>query len=139
MGGGEEPVAIRSPDGSVIRLAQLGRTLADGIEDGSKVGPRACDDAKDLAGRPLLILRFMHCAGEPRDLGFLAGSGGTVAAHSLLGFRLAASPCSHFAACSGAPSHRLPQGSGQGIVAGRPVLRYGMFAAMAPVLHWLIG
>src|SRR6516162_7267480 len=119
MGGREKPVAIRSPDGSVIRLAQLGRTLADGVEDGSKVGPRACDDAKDLAGRSLLVLRFMQFAGEPRDLGFLAGSGGTAVACGLLGFRLAASPFSHFAACSGAPSHRLPQGSGLGIVAGQ--------------------
>src|SRR5215471_14915580 len=109
MGGGEESVAIRSPYGSVIRrLAQLGRTLADGIEDGSKVGPRACDDAKDLAGRSLLVLRFMQFAGEPRDLCFLAGSRRTAMAHSVWGFRLAALCLSQFAACSGAPSHRPP-------------------------------
>src|SRR6516162_4754581 len=106
MGGREKPVAIRSPDGSVIRLAQLGRALADGVEDGSKVGPRACDDAKDFAGRSLLVLRFMQFAGEPRDLGFLAGSGGTAVADSL---RLAASRCTRFAACSGASSHRPPK------------------------------
>jgi len=33
--------------------------------------------------------------------------------------RLAASRLSRFAACSGAPSHRLPQGPGHGIVAGQ--------------------
>jgi hypothetical protein len=59
MGGQEEPVAIRPPNGSVVRLAQLSRTLANGVEDGSKVGPRACDDAKDLAGRSLLLQCFM--------------------------------------------------------------------------------
>src|SRR6516165_9757161 len=58
MGGEEEPVAIRPPDGSVIRLAQLGRASADGVEDGLNIGPRARDDAKDLAGRPLLLLPF---------------------------------------------------------------------------------
>src|SRR6516164_2381497 len=113
MGGGEEPVAIRSPYRSVIRLAQLGRTLADGVEDGSKVGPRACDDAKDLAGRPLLVLRFMQFAGEPRDLCFAHGFWRTAPLwrHHFVALRFG-----WFAACSGAPSHRLPQGSGQGIV-----------------------
>ena len=105
MGGEEEPVAIRPPDGSVIRLAQLGRASAGGVEDGLNIGPRACDDAKDFAGRSLLVLRFMQFAGEPRDLGFLAGSGGTAMAHSL---RLAASRLRQFATCSGAPSHRPP-------------------------------
>ena len=82
MGGEEEPVAIRPPDGSVIRLAQLGRASADGVEDGLNIGPRACDDAKDLAGRPLLLLPFPQFAGQPGDLCFLAG-GGAATAHSL--------------------------------------------------------
>src|SRR6516165_10252347 len=115
MSGQEEPVAIRSPYGSVIRLAQLGRTLADGIEDGSKVGPRACDDAKDLAGRSLLVLRFTQFAGEPRDLCFAHGLWRTAP----LQRRFVALRFGSFAACSGAPSHCLPQGSGQGIVAGQ--------------------
>ena len=63
MGGEEQPVAIRPPDGSVIRLAQLGCALADGVKDGLKIGPRACNDAKDLAGRPLLLLPFPQFAG----------------------------------------------------------------------------
>ena len=73
MGGEEETVATRPPDGSVIGLAQLGRASADGVEDGLNIGPRACDDAKDLAGRPLLLLPFPQFAGEPGDLCFLAG------------------------------------------------------------------
>ena len=105
MGGEEEPVAVQPPDGSVIRLAQLACALADGVKDGLNIGPRACNDAKDLAGRPLLLLPFAQFAGEPRDLGFLAGSGGTAMAHSL---RLAASRFSRFAACYGAPPHRPP-------------------------------
>ena len=75
MGGKEEPVAIRLPNGSVVRLAQLGRALADGVEHGLNVGSRACDDAKDLAGRPLLLLCFMQFAGEPGELCFLASRG----------------------------------------------------------------
>jgi len=72
IGGGEEPVAIWSPDGCVVRLAQLGRTLANGLEQGLNVGLRACDHAKDLAGRLLLLVRFMQFTGEPGDLCFLA-------------------------------------------------------------------
>src|SRR5262249_16830780 len=60
------------------------------------------------------------------------------------GFRLAASRFSQFAACFGAQSHRLPQGSGQGIAAGqismleaaRHALKYGMLTATAPAA-WL--
>jgi hypothetical protein len=86
----------------------LGRASADGVEDGLNIGPRACDDAKDLAGRPLLLLPFPQFAGEPGDLYFLAG-GGAATAHSLWGFRLVDSRVSQFAACSGAPSHRPPK------------------------------
>ena len=64
----EESVAIWTPNGSIVRLAQLGRALADGVEHGLNVGPRACDDAKDVAGRPLLLLRVMQIASKPRDL-----------------------------------------------------------------------
>jgi hypothetical protein len=74
MGGKKEPVAIRLPNGSVVRLAQLGRALADGVEHGLNVGPRPCDDAKDLAGRPLLLPSFMQLTGEPGDLCFPIGS-----------------------------------------------------------------
>jgi hypothetical protein len=75
MGGKEESVAIRPLNGSVVGLAQLGRALADAVEDGLNVGPRACDDAQDLAGRPLLLLRFVRLAAEPGDLCFLASRG----------------------------------------------------------------
>jgi hypothetical protein len=112
MGGEEEPVAIGPPDGSVIRLAQLGRALADGIEDGLNIGPRACDDAQDLAGRPLLLLPFMQFAGEPGDLCFLASRETATDRYlcsiaTLSRYRLTAR-FNWFAACSGAPSHCLP-------------------------------
>jgi hypothetical protein len=67
----------------------------------------AANDPEQLGSCGLLFLRLVQFAGEPRDLGFLASRGRTVLAHSLQGFRLAASRGSHFAACSGAPSHCL--------------------------------
>jgi hypothetical protein len=89
----------------------LGRALADGIEHGLNVGSRACDDAKDLAGRPLLLLSFMQFTGEPGDLGLLASRGTVMAGHlqriaALSRCRLTVSRFNWFAACSGAPSHR---------------------------------
>jgi len=72
MGGEEKPVAVRPPNGSIVRLAQLSRAPADGVEHGLNIDPRACDYAKDLAGRPLLLLRYLQFAGEPGDLCFLA-------------------------------------------------------------------
>ena len=121
MGGQEEPVAIRPPNGSVVRLAQLGRALADGVEHGMNVGPRACDDAKNLAGRPLLLLRLIPLAFIQRDLLTHTGSGRSAAgglwrSAALSRCHLTTSRFSLFAACSGAPSHCPPQGSGQGIV-----------------------
>jgi hypothetical protein len=121
MGGEEELVAIRPPNGSVVRLAKLGRALADGVEHGLNVDPRACDDAKDLACRPLLLLRFVQVAAKPRDLCFLASRGTATdrclwRVAALSHCCLTASRFNWFATCSGAPSHCLPQGSGQGIV-----------------------
>jgi hypothetical protein len=74
-GGEKEPVALRLPNGSVVRVAQLGRALADGVEDGLNVGPRACDDAKNLAGRPLLLQRLIPLAFKQRNLLNHAGNG----------------------------------------------------------------
>ena len=117
MGGEEEPVAIRPPNGSVVRLAQLGRALADAVEHGLNVGPRACDGAKDLAGSPQLLLRFVQLAAKPRDLCFLASRRTTTDRYlwriaALQRYRLSTSRFNWFAACAGAPPHCLPQGSG---------------------------
>ena len=75
MGDEDESVAIWAPNGSVVCLAQLGSALTDNVEHGLDVSPRACDDAKDLAGGPLLLLPFMQFAGEPGELCFLASRG----------------------------------------------------------------
>src|SRR6516162_8551094 len=55
MGDEKEPVAIQTPDGSVVCLAQPRRALADGVKHALNVDRRACDDAEDLAGRSLLL------------------------------------------------------------------------------------
>ena len=60
---------------------------------------------------------------EPRDFCFLVGGRGAARAHSLWRnaalerHRLATSRFNWFAACSGAPSHWRPLGSGQGNLA----------------------
>jgi hypothetical protein len=74
----------------------------------------------------LLFLRLVQFAGEPRNLGFLASTGGTATAHSLEGFRLAASRFGQFAACSGAPSHRPSQRLGT-----TPVFKVGLHQGFA--------
>src|SRR6516225_7829181 len=49
----EEPVAVWTPNGRIVRLAQPRRALADGVEHGLNVGRRVRDGAKNLAGRRL--------------------------------------------------------------------------------------
>src|SRR6516162_2622155 len=130
-------MTIQFENGYVIRIAESCRTPDYDLQHGLEFGRRSTDDLKDLGCRPLLFQRLVKLAGASREFRFLAHGPWRTA--PLWRHRFVALRFGSFAACSGVPSHRLPQGSGQGIVAGRPVLRYGMFAAMAPVLHWLIG
>ena len=58
MRGEKKPVAIRTPNDSIIRLAQPRSALADGIEHGLNVDGRTRDDTEDLAGRGLLLQRL---------------------------------------------------------------------------------
>ena len=73
-------------------------------------------DLEHIASRGLLLSRFLQLAGKPRNFCFLAGCGGTRIA-TLRRLRLAASRCSQFAACSGAPSHRPPKAQDYAIMA----------------------
>jgi hypothetical protein len=108
----DESVAIWAPNGSIVRLAQLDRALADGVEHGLGFGPRARDDAEDLAGRSLLLQCFTQFTGEPADLCFPANWGTTTDRH--LRRNAALSRCrltarfSWFTTYPGAPSHCLP-------------------------------
>src|SRR5262249_43394675 len=67
--------------------------------------------------------RLVTLAGATVELLQEIGSGGTATTRQriegLRRHRLTASRFNRFATCSGAPSHRLPRGSGQGIVAGQ--------------------
>ena len=58
MGNGHDLVAVRAPNGGVVRLAQPRRALADGVEHGLNVGRRVCDNPEDFAGRCLLLKCF---------------------------------------------------------------------------------
>src|SRR6516165_11979266 len=119
-----------------VSLAEPYSILQDRIEDGLQAARRRRDRAKDFGRCRLLLQRLAQLAPKPHNLCFLAGSRRTAMAHSVWGFRLTASRFSQFAACSGAPSHRLLQGSGQGIVpvqtstleaAGGGLVRYSKF------------
>jgi hypothetical protein len=59
MGNGHQPIAVRPPNGRVVRLAQAHRVSADGVEHGLNVGRRAGDDAEDRAGSHLLFQRLV--------------------------------------------------------------------------------
>src|SRR6516165_8971525 len=60
----EEPVAVWTPNGRVVRLAQPRRALTDRVEHGLNIGWRACEDAEDFAGRRLLLQRLGEFAGS---------------------------------------------------------------------------
>src|SRR6516225_2040740 len=100
-------------------LTDRRRRLSQGSEYRLEIESRVTNRFENVSSCGLLFPRLIQLATKPHDLCFLAGSRRTAMAHSVCGFRLAASRFSRFAACSGAPSHRLPQGSGQGIVAGQ--------------------
>ena len=72
MGDEEKPVAVRAPNGKVVRLAQPRSALADGVEHGLNVGRRMRDRAKNLAGRHLLLQRLVALP-LPHAQAFLQG------------------------------------------------------------------
>src|ERR1700738_3112064 len=115
----EEPVAVRTPNGRIVRLAQPRRALADGVEHGLNVGRRVRDGAKNLAGRRLLLqrlskmlLRLGQFASPLVELHFEVGCGGTATTCcrwrvAALGIRRApVQRIRWFTACSGTPSPR---------------------------------
>ena len=86
-----QPFVLAQEYPRVVRIAQPRRRFDQRIEHRLEVEGRAADHLEHVGGGGLLFPRLVQLAGEPRDLGFLAGSGGTAMASSLKGFRLAAS------------------------------------------------
>src|SRR6516225_5964456 len=97
-----QAIVFDDKDIDVLSLTNLCSLFSYGLQNGRDIAWRVRDQAQNLAHRRQL-------AGEPHDLGFLAGSGRTAMAHSLQGFRPAAGRVSQLAACFGAPSHRHPE------------------------------
>jgi hypothetical protein len=60
--------------GHVVRFAEAGRASRDNLQHGLEFGRRSADYLKNLRSGRLLFLRVVQFAGEPRDLGFPAGS-----------------------------------------------------------------
>jgi hypothetical protein len=138
-------LAIKQVHGTHMRMAEAYSVADNRFENRLQIEGGAANDFEHFSGSGLLLLCLIALAFKQRDLRFLASGRGTTPTHGLWPIAalwrhyLAVWRFSWLAACFEVPSHRLPQGSGQGIVAGRLVLRYGMFAAIAPVLRWLIG
>ena len=55
MGNAHEAVAVRTPQGKIMRLAQPRRTLADGVEHALEVDRRMADDLEYICGCRLLL------------------------------------------------------------------------------------
>src|SRR5215472_7578238 len=112
VGGRMQVLLVEFKNGHVIRFTEARRTLGKNVKHGLECGRRSTDNSKNFRRGRLLFLRLVQFTGEPRDLSFLAGRGGTAMARSLSGLRLVASRFSRFSACSGAPSHRPSRGLG---------------------------
>jgi hypothetical protein len=85
----EESVALRTPNGRVVRLTQPRRALADGVEHALNVGRGARDGVENLAGRRILLsrlskvlLRHGEFSGSLVKLYLEVGCGGTATARS---------------------------------------------------------
>jgi hypothetical protein len=67
MGDGEKLVAIWTPNGSIVRLAQPRRALTYSVKHDLNAGRRARDGVEDLTGRDLLFQRLSNlplCLGK---------------------------------------------------------------------------
>jgi hypothetical protein len=74
---------VEFKNGHVVRFPEARRTSSDYLQHGLEFGRRSADDLKNLRCGRLLFLGLAQLAGEPGDLGFLAGWGRTALAHSL--------------------------------------------------------
>src|SRR6516164_8159614 len=119
----KQMLPVEFENAHVVRTAEASRTPDHDLQHGLEFARRRTDDLKDLGCRPLLFQRLVALAGEACNLCFLAGDRGATSAYGLWRtaplwrHRFVALRFGRFAACSGASAHRLPQGSGQGIVA----------------------
>ena len=73
-------------DHSLFGAAESHRGVHNALQDGLQLEIGATDDAEDLGSRSLLLQRLLPLAGEPSDLFFLSGSGGTATANGLWPF-----------------------------------------------------
>jgi hypothetical protein len=83
VGGYAQVLPVEFKNGHVVRFAEACRTSGDNLQHGLEFSRRSADDLENLRCGGLLFLCLVQFAGEPCDLGFLAGSGGTAMAHSL--------------------------------------------------------
>src|SRR5262249_35543836 len=58
MGDKEEPVAVRTPNGRVVRVAQLRRGLDQRFQQRLQIESRAADDLEHVGYGSLLLQRF---------------------------------------------------------------------------------
>jgi hypothetical protein len=121
---GVDNAIVRTKQNPELGFADARGIFHYGLEYWLKRARRRTDDAKHIRCRELLFPSLIQLSCECCELCFLARGGSTTASRlwrsaALWRCRLAVPRVSLFAACSGAPSHCLPQGSGQGIVDGQ--------------------
>jgi len=99
-------------------MAQTDGRFDETVENRLKIEGRSVDDFEDIRGRHLLLQRLAKFLRPKIELflEFPALRVGFKPNMALQRCRLAASPLSCFANCSGAPPHCLALGSGGGIV-----------------------
>src|ERR1700676_4400593 len=101
-----------------IGVAQPGRAPGDGLEGRLCIVRRLPNDTQAICGRGLPSQRLVALACQQRDLLVFVANGRRATTRDLWRFaalyrhRLPTSRFNWFAACSGAPSHWLPLGSG---------------------------
>ena len=76
-------VALAEPKIAKFGLADAGCILQDCCENRLQVSGRRADDTQNFRCGRLLLHRLVQFTGEPRDLCFLAGRGGTATARGL--------------------------------------------------------
>ncbi len=105
-----------------MRVAEPHSVDDNRVEYRLQVESRPANDFEHVGGHGQLFPRLVQLVSATVELLQEIGSGRTATLRqriaALQRHRLTASRFNCFAACSGAPSHCLPQGSGQGIVDG---------------------
>src|SRR5262249_51164598 len=118
--------SLAQPEIAEFSTADTHRIFQHSFKYPLQFAGRLADDLQHFGGGGLLLQRLVALAGQPGNICFLAGCGGTATACGLWRKRLAALRFSFFATYFGAPSQLLPRGSGAVIVSTQSSISKGV-------------